>query len=214
MEVSALVDILMSVQSETPELYHTPTAGTPFFWCEAVGDKDKGPLTDEDIDNIAEAKKKDPATAKEVFTNLFLGNKAAAEDIMYIKDKGITLVINMAARSLRSKKFEVIPDQEGLSREGIELKTAPEWSEMNITECFDQIGDWIAEETNRGGQVLIGCWQGHNRSATVVIAYLMKHQKMGLKEAMIMVKEKRDIRPNNSFLKQLIDYQEKLILLH
>merc|ERR1712243_124040 len=177
MEVSALVDILMSVQSETPELYHIPSAGTPFFWCEAVGDKDKGPLTDEDIDNIADAKKKDPA-----------------EDIMYMKDKGITLVINMAARSLRSKKFEVIPDQEGLSREGIELRTAPEWSEMNITECFDQIGDWIAEETNHGGRVLLACWQGHNRSATVVMAYLMKHQKVGLKEAMIMLKKKRDIR--------------------
>ena len=201
----------MSVQSETPELHHTPTAGTPFFWCEAVGDKNKGPLSDEDIDKIAEAKKKDPATAQEVFTNLFLGNKAAAEDIMYMKDKGISLVINMAARSLRSKKFEVKTDQEELSREGIKLRTAPEWSEMNISECFDQIGDWIAEEISHGGRVMIACWQGHNRSATVALAYLMRHQKMGLETAMTMVKEKKDIRPNNAFLQQLIDYYEKLL---
>jgi len=201
----------MSVQSETPELHHTPTAGTPFFWCEAVGDKNKGPLSDEDIDKIAEAKKKDSATAQEVFTNLFLGNKAAAEDIMYMKDKGISLVINMAARSLRSKKFEVKTDQEELSREAIKLRTAPEWTEMNISECFDQIGDWIAEEISHGGRVMIACWQGHNRSATVALAYLMRHQKMGLETAMTMVKEKKDIRPNNAFLQQLIDYYEKLL---
>ena len=76
-EVETLVDILMETKSEDPAMHHTRTSGTPFFWREAIGEKNYGPLTDEDIDIIAEAKKKDPPSAHEVFANLFLGNKAA-----------------------------------------------------------------------------------------------------------------------------------------
>ena len=55
---------------------------------------------------------------------------------------------------------------------------------------------------------MIACWQGHNRSATVAIAFLMRYKEMGLEAALAMVKEKRDIRPNNAFLEQLIEYQD------
>ena len=177
------------------------------FWHEAIGDKNKGPLTDEDIDIIAEAKKKDPASADEVFPNLFLGNKAAAEDTKYLKSKGITHMINMMTMSLRSSKFQVVPDKDELACIGIELKTAPDWSEMMISECFGHIGEWIDQRIDDGGRVMITCWQGHNRSATVVLAYLIKFKNMGLEAALSMVKEKKDVRPNNAFLQQLIDYQ-------
>ena len=63
-------------------------SGTPSYWRDALGDKNKGPLTDEDIDIIAEAKEKDPAFAQEVFATLYLGNKAAAEDT---EDASLTL---------------------------------------------------------------------------------------------------------------------------
>ena len=138
-DVDTLVDILMETKSEDPAMHHTRTSGTPFFWREAIGEKNYGPLTDEDIDIIAEAKKKDPPSAHEVFANLFLGNKAAAEDTEYVKSKGITHIINMAAKSLRSTKFQVMPDKDELAREGIEVKTAPDWSDMKISECFKKL---------------------------------------------------------------------------
>ena len=210
LEVDSLVDILLSTESDTTELHHTRTSGTPLYWRDAIGDKNKGPLTDEDIDIIAEVKKKDPSAAQEVFANLYLGNKAAAENVMYVKAKGITHIINMAAKSLRSNKFQVEPDKEELAKEGIELRSAPEWSDMKIDECFEEVGQWIEETIADGGQVLIACWQGHNRSATVVLAYLMRFKGMGLEAAITMVKEKRDIRPNNAFLQQLIEYQKKI----
>ena len=43
----------------------------------------------------------------------------------------------------------------------------------------------------------------------MVLAYLVKYEKLDLEEAIRIVKEKRDIRPNNGFLQQLIDYQNK-----
>ena len=53
---------------------------------------------------------------------------------------------------------------------------------------------------------MVVCWQGASRSATVVLAYLARYKGVGLNEALRRVKQKRDIRPNNFFLQQLIDY--------
>ena len=53
---------------------------------------------------------------------------------------------------------------------------------------------------------MVVCWQGAIRSATVVLAYMVRYKGVGLKEVARMVKQKRDIRPNNFFLQQLIDY--------
>ena len=209
-DVNTLVDILLSTKSDKPEMHHTRTSGTPYFWHDAIGDKNKGPLTDEDIDIIAEAKKKDPASAHEVFPNLFLGNKAAAEDTAYLKSKGITHLLNMGSASLRSSKFLVVPHTEELASQDIQLENSPDWGEMKVSDCFDHCGEWIEQSMDSGGRVLVVCWQGASRSATVVLAYLVRYKQMGLDVALALVKEKRDIRPNNAFLQQLIDYYANL----
>eukprot|EP00092_Neocalanus_flemingeri_P034580 GFUD01037608.1.p1 GENE.GFUD01037608.1~~GFUD01037608.1.p1 ORF type:complete len:222 (-),score=65.01 GFUD01037608.1:47-712(-) len=209
-DVDSLVDILMSTKSEQPRMFHTRRSGTPFFWHQAIGDKDKGPLTQEEMDIIIEAKKKDPASATEVFPNLFLGNKAAAEDTKYLKSKGITHLLNMAAVSLRSSKFLVVPHKEELASEGIKVENAPDWREMMVSDCFDYCGEWIEQSIANTGRVMVVCWSGSSRSAAVVLAYLVRCKDMELEVALAMVKEKRDVRPNNTFLKQLIDYYVKL----
>ena len=43
----------------------------------------------------------------------------------------------------------------------------------------------------------------------MVLAYLVKCENMELKEAVRVVKEKRDIRPNPGFLEQLLEYEQK-----
>ena len=58
---------------------------------------------------------------------------------------------------------------------------------------------------------MVNCWQGGSRSATVVLAFLIQHQQMSLDEALVLVKKKRDIRPNNGFLTQLITLEETLL---
>ena len=57
--------------------------------------------------------------------------------------------------------------------------------------------------------VFIFC-QGASRSATVVLAYLVMHHDMDLAAAVAMVKARRDIRPNNGFLAQLVALETKL----
>ena len=61
-----------------------------------------------------------------------------------------------------------------------------------------------------GGRVMVNCWQGASRSATVVLAFLMMHHNMELSAVLAMVKTRRDIRPNNGFLKQLLTLENSL----
>ena len=60
-----------------------------------------------------------------------------------------------------------------------------------------------------GGHLLVNCWQGASRSTTMVLAYLVKYEKLNLAEALRLVKAKRDVRPNDGFLLQLIEFEEK-----
>ena len=209
-EVDTLVDILINTSSNEASIYHTRTSGTPFFWLEALQDKDKGPLTDEDIEIIAEAKEKDPPSANEILPNLFLGNKGAAEDTTYLKSKGITHLLNMGSASKRSPKFLVVPDKNELAKEVIEVKNSPDWGEMKVIDVFPECGEWIQRALNGGGRVMVVCWQGASRSAAVILAYLVSFKEIPLKEATRLVKIKRDIRPHNTFLQQLIDYEDKI----
>jgi hypothetical protein len=58
--------------------------------------------------------------------------------------------------------------------------------------------------------VLVHCEAGVSRSATVVIAYLMRYHNMTRDEAYIHVKSRRPINPNEGFWRQLEVYESQL----
>ena len=67
------------------------------------------------------------------------------------------------------------------------------------------------QESKAGGVVLVHCVAGISRSASLCLAYLMKYHRMSLKDAYNHIKDKRpQIRPNVSFVKQLMDFEQKL----
>lgn len=81
----------------------------------------------------------------------------------------------------------------------------------NLHSHFDEIGDKIAREARRGGKTVVHCMAGISRSATLVLAYLMKHQGLSLAEAYNRVISVRPcIQPNLGFWRQLIAYEESL----
>lgn len=76
---------------------------------------------------------------------------------------------------------------------------------------FDVVADKIKANKEKGGRTLVHCVAGVSRSATLCIAYLMKHERMSLRQAYRFVKTARPIvRPNWGFWRQLINYEIKL----
>ena len=60
------------------------------------------------------------------------------------------------------------------------------------------------------GKVLVNCLMGMSRSSTCVLAYLMLRQNMTAVEALTAVRRYREVRPNDGFLRQLADLDNKL----
>lgn len=57
---------------------------------------------------------------------------------------------------------------------------------------------------------MVNCVQGVSRSATLVLAFLMIKRGMTAEDAVRTVRTKREICPNDGFLQQLCDLNEKL----
>jgi hypothetical protein len=74
-------------------------------------------------------------------------------------------------------------------------------------DIIDEINDIIS----RGIKCIVHCQKGMSRSASIVIAYIMKYHNMSYYDAHHYVKSKRDcINPNPGFRKQLMEFEKKL----
>ncbi|VDN50032.1 unnamed protein product [Dracunculus medinensis] len=80
-----------------------------------------------------------------------------------------------------------------------------------IDQYFDIVADKIKSIKDRGGKTLVHCVAGVSRSASLCMIYLVKYERMTLRQAYHYVKSARPIiRPNIGFWKQMIDYERKL----
>ena len=70
--------------------------------------------------------------------------------------------------------------------------------------------DEICEIIDRDDVVLVNCVAGISRSATVVIAYMMRKNSLRLKDAFLEVYTKRPlICPNKRFMQYLLEDEKK-----
>ena len=61
--------------------------------------------------------------------------------------------------------------------------------------------------------MLVHCFVGVSRSATISIAYLMRLKRMTYEKTLKLVKSKRpDVMPNVGFIQQLIDYEDTVLI--
>jgi protein-tyrosine phosphatase len=74
----------------------------------------------------------------------------------------------------------------------------------DISKHFLSSIDFIKEAIASEGTVYVHCWQGMSRSATIVLAYVMKEKGLTFDQAYTLVQQARPmIRPNDGFVKQL-----------
>lgn len=77
----------------------------------------------------------------------------------------------------------------------------------DISVYFDEITELIHKYDN----VLVNCAAGVSRSASFVIAYIMKYYNLNLVDTLLYVRRKRrQICPNKKFMIYLLEYEKKL----
>jgi protein phosphatase slingshot len=137
----------------------------------------------------------------EIYSHLYLGSIGAAMNKNNLSRLGITHVLCVADN--------IKPQFPNLfTYKSIEiLDTANSDVLAILPQCFEFI-DQVADQ---GGKVLLHCFAGKSRSASVCIAYVMKSQRLSLLDAFRYVRERRNAAlPNTGFMRQLKVFESEL----
>ncbi|XP_053304657.1 serine/threonine/tyrosine-interacting-like protein 2 [Spea bombifrons] len=134
---------------------------------------------------------------------LFLGNEKDAQDLGRMVTLNIGHVLNVTTH------LPLYHAESGALR--YKRLPATDNSKQDLRQYFEEAFEFIEEAQQKGKGVLIHCQAGVSRSATVVIAYLMKHTLMTVGDAYKFVKGKRPIiSPNLNFMGQLMEFESDL----
>uniref|UniRef100_A0A8C9FS32 protein-tyrosine-phosphatase n=1 Tax=Pavo cristatus TaxID=9049 RepID=A0A8C9FS32_PAVCR len=132
---------------------------------------------------------------------LFLGNEHDAQDLEKMQRMNIGYVINVTTH------LPLYHYEKGMFN--YKRLPATDSNKQNLRQYFEEAFEFIAHQCGKG--LLIHCQAGVSRSATIVIAYLMKHTRMTMTDAYKFVKGKRPIiSPNLNFMGQLLEFEEDL----
>lgn len=121
----------------------------------------------------------------EILPCLYLCGAGVAIPI-FLNKLGITCVIN-AAPELGDTPLSMPDDSKPLYLQIPVLDKG----DINIGAYFDEVADLIEEVRAMDGKCMVHCVAGVSRSASLCLAYLMKHMKMTLKSAYELVKAVR-----------------------
>ncbi|XP_019613945.1 PREDICTED: dual specificity protein phosphatase 3-like isoform X2 [Branchiostoma belcheri] len=140
----------------------------------------------------------------EVFPNIFIGDHKAAENYEMLNRYGVTHVVNAAHGDIDNEwEYRGM----GIHYLGVDADDTPYF---DISEFFVQAAEFI-KQARKLGKVLVHCAVGFSRSPTLVVAYLMLYHRMSAQEALKTIRAKRMIGPNRGFLRQLADFNNKLL---
>ncbi|XP_061197765.1 dual specificity protein phosphatase 3-like [Saccostrea echinata] len=145
----------------------------------------------------------------EVYPGILLGNYYIAKNVEELKRKRVTHIVNCA----QGNKFNQInTDEEYFSGTDIMFLgiKALDTARFPINQFFHSAADFIDEALKEKGTVYVHCQSGMSRSGSIVLAYLMIKKGMTVMDAVKQVRDKREIFPNDGFLKQLCELDEEL----
>lgn len=95
----------------------------------------------------------------------------------------------------------------GIKLKQVLLEDHPQY-ELSIEDEVNPCLEFIYEGIQKGQGTLVVCTAGMSRSATICIAYLMKHKRMSFIQAFELCKKARPyVNPNKGFIKFLKSYE-------
>ncbi|KAJ6654248.1 hypothetical protein lerEdw1_007345 [Lerista edwardsae] len=158
------------------------------------GPDDLGPPLTPDLEN---------AELSPILPFLFLGNERDAQDLERMLSLNVGHVLNVTTH------LPLYHADSG--RLCYKRLPATDNNRQDLRKYFEEAFEFIEEAHQSGKGVLIHCQAGVSRSATIVIAYLMKHTLMTMGDAYKYVKGRRPIiSPNLNFMGQLLEFETDL----
>jgi dual specificity MAP kinase phosphatase len=136
----------------------------------------------------------------EILPGLYLSGEEGATDKKVLNEKGIEIIINMTDHIPFKYEGEFTYHRFPLLDQGTN----------DIKKYFDPTFYIIDKALSEGKKVLVHCQAGISRSATIVIAYIMRKQKLLMNQSLQFVYTKRKcISPNLGFCGQLIMHEKE-----
>ncbi|UYV80474.1 DUSP3 [Cordylochernes scorpioides] len=144
----------------------------------------------------------------EVYPGIFIGDDNSARKKDTLVHLGITHVLN-SAEGREFGQVDTGPQfyrDVGIAYRGFDLMDLPH---VRICQHFEAGANFIDLALQRG-KVLVHCLMGMSRSATMVLAYLILKKGMTTEEALRTILRRRAVRPNDGFLLQLLELEQKM----
>lgn len=136
-----------------------------------------------------------------VFGQMYLGSLRSAQSLKVYQDLGIGYVLTCG----RGLSVLIPPGMEQLE---LIVDDTPD---SDMSSFFAQAHEFIEKQNKTNKGILVHCFAGLSRSATVVASYLMKYRGMRRDDAIAFIKKARpSIHPNDGFMLQLQKYEETL----
>ncbi|GAA5973075.1 hypothetical protein JCM21900_004579 [Sporobolomyces salmonicolor] len=163
---------------------------------------------------------------------LYLGNLNHASNALMLKQLGITHVVSLGESALTpprappfsfSSAFRSNPEpapnslwlEERLGNISVlDMKNVADDGIDSIQPCIDEALAFIEQARRQGGKILVHCKVGVSRSASIVIAYLMKEVGLDLASAYLLTRSRRLnilIQPNLPFMATLHAFEASLL---
>ncbi|KAL8140919.1 hypothetical protein V2J09_006940 [Rumex salicifolius] len=140
-----------------------------------------------------------------VTSSMFIGGALAARSVHTLQYIGITHILCLCANEIGQSESQY-PDL-------FEYKSfsITDEEDSNISSIFEDGCDFIDHVEQTGGKVLVHCFEGRSRSATMVLAYLILRKNLTLSEAWNKLKKAhRRAQPNDGFARILLELDKKL----
>ena len=142
----------------------------------------------------------------EIIPGLWLGNINIAKNNEFFTIYSITTIINCT---------KDIPFYSNYTK-NVRISVNDDLQKHEVDRMFDYLDtacDLIHEKLLNCESILVHCFAGKQRSATLVCAYLMKYGNMSLGVAIQSIKSKRDVifTPTINFKNALLKYERFLL---
>jgi atypical dual specificity phosphatase len=139
----------------------------------------------------------------EVFPNIFIGDEASARNLRFLKNKGITHVLNCAEGIWTDYSFVDLTAEyyegSGITYQGLQVWDSTKAKMIPYYGCANE---FIALALNGGssgngvtkGKCLVHCQMGVSRSCVAAVVYMMLSEGWCVADIMTEFRKRRDVR--------------------